>query len=64
MKTYIYLPNIEINESYAKLMPDNCAVKERTGDGVSVGTCTFYLKGGTICPRHGIVRMEIKHEYQ
>jgi len=51
-----YSPGVEINESYAALHPHNCAVRERTADGVPVGVCTFYLKNGTDCPRHGRVK--------
>lgn len=35
-------------------MPDNCAIRERTGDGRSVGRCWFHVKDGK-CPRHGDV---------
>lgn len=51
-----YLPQLEVNTAYAKLNPNNCAVIERTADGISVGACTFYLGiTGMICPRHGVV---------
>lgn len=36
----------------------NCAVRERTGDGVSVGRCWFHvdeLADTLTCPRHGDV---------
>jgi hypothetical protein len=42
----------------------NCAVLERTGDGVSVGRCWFYTDetAGTLtCPRHGDVTEIQKH---
>ena len=42
----------------------NCAVRERTGDGVSVGRCYFYTgKEGDslVCPRHGDVTEIQKH---
>lgn len=32
----------------------NCPIRERTGDGVSVGRCWFHCPDG-ICPRHGDV---------
>lgn len=34
--------------------PNHCPVMERTGDGVPVGRCWFYLDGD-VCPRHGNV---------
>lgn len=34
---------------------DNCAVLERTADGVAVGRCYYHTTGG-ICPRHGNVK--------
>jgi hypothetical protein len=43
---------LRINEPYYKQFPANCPVIEQTGDGVEVGTCTYYAPGG-ICPRHG-----------
>lgn len=46
---------LRINHSYRKLHPSNCPVVERTADGVEVGTCTFYMKDGKTCPRHGDV---------
>lgn len=51
-----YVAGIEYSKSYAATMPNNCAVIERTADGVNVGPCTFYLKNGTTCPRHGKVK--------
>ena len=35
--------------------PNNCAIRERTGDGVNVGRCYFNLEDNDICPRHGDV---------
>lgn len=52
-----YLPGVEIYEGFARIHPRNCAVKERTGDGVPVGPCCFYLENGTTCPRHGRVKV-------
>jgi len=46
----------KISENYSKLMPRNCPVIEHTADGVSVGVCTYYLKDGMTCPRHGKVK--------
>ena len=51
-----YATGLEVNEAYAALNPHNCAVRERTADGVRAGVCTFYLKNGTDCPRHGRVK--------
>lgn len=53
-----YLPGVEIYKGYAEANPHNCAVKERTGDGVPVGPCCFYLENGTTCPRHGKVKAD------
>ena len=41
-------------------LPDNCAVRELTADGVSVGRCMFYVRDGQ-CPRHGDVRAVQAH---
>lgn len=53
-----YLPGVEIYEGYASMNPHNCAVKERSGAGVLVGPCCFYLDKGTTCPRHGKVKAD------
>jgi hypothetical protein len=50
---------LKINKSYRKLFPNNCPLIEKTADGVPVGTCTFYMKDGKTCPRHGDIT---KHE--
>jgi hypothetical protein len=55
-RAHVYAPGVEINQAFAALHPNNCAVIERTGDGVSVGACTHYLRNGTDCPRHGRVK--------
>lgn len=55
-----YLPGVEIYKGYALSNPYNCAVKERTGDGVPVGPCCYYLDNGTTCPRHGKVKANKK----
>ena len=42
----------------------NCAVRERTADGVSVGRCWTYLDekdNRLFCPRHGDVSKCQKH---
>lgn len=52
-----YVAGVEIYKGFAKLNPHNCAVKERTGDGVPVGPCCFYLADGTTCPTHGRVKL-------
>ena len=51
-----YAAGLEYSKTYAAIMPNNCAVIERTANGVSVGVCTFYLENGTTCPRHGKVK--------
>ncbi len=56
-----YLPELEINRGYAAWLPMNCAVIERTGDGDSVGVCTFFLQDETTCPRHGVVKRRVSH---
>ena len=38
----------------------NCPIRERTGDGVSVDRCWFYLPDGKTCPRHGDVSDAVK----
>jgi len=55
-----YLPDIEICYEFAKTHRHNCAVRERTRDGVSVGACSHYLKDGMTCPRHGKVKGPVK----
>lgn len=37
----------------------NCAVRERTADGVSVGRCWYALDERGFCPRHGDVREQM-----
>ena len=51
-----YAAGLEVCEGFAALHPNNCAIRERTADGVSVGPCTFHLENGTTCPRHGNVK--------
>lgn len=43
----------EVN--HRKSSARNCAILERTGDGVAVGRCLHYLSDGQTCPRHGDV---------
>lgn len=38
----------------------NCPIRERTGDGRSVGRCWHYVGYELCCPRHGDVRAAIK----
>lgn len=47
---------MKISRIYAELFPNNCPVLEYTADGDCVGPCTFYLKDGKTCPRHGEVK--------
>lgn len=42
------------------MAPNNCAIRERTGDGTSVGRCWHAVKDGQ-CPRHGDVRAVQDH---
>lgn len=51
-----YAAGVEYSQGSDKMFPNNCAIIERTADGVSVGPCTFYLENGTTCPRHGKVK--------
>lgn len=39
----------------------NCAINERTADGVLVGRCHFYVGDDDTCPRHGDVRTIMEH---
>lgn len=55
-----YLPHLEVSPAMAAQHPNNCAVIERTADGVNVGACWFYLTDGITCPRHGVVKRK-KH---
>jgi len=59
-KTLGYRDGLEVSESCARTTPNNCAVRERTGDGRSVGACCFYLTDGITCPRHGVVKLARK----
>ena len=36
-------------------LSNNCPVRERTGDGVSVGRCYFWLGTDSRCRRHGVI---------
>jgi len=40
--------------------PNNCPIRERTADGVSVGRCCFWLGDNKTCPRHGDVSKQVK----
>lgn len=40
--------------------PNNCAVRERTADGVCVGRCWMALDDEDNCPRHGDVRKQME----
>jgi hypothetical protein len=47
-----------------KLVPigtHSCAIRERTGDGVSVGRCWFHVGDNDVCPRHGDVKVAMAH---
>lgn len=43
------------------LMEHNCAVLERTADGVAVGRCMFHVGNADVCPRHGDVSKVQEH---
>ena len=40
----------------SKELDRNCAIMERTGDGVKVGRCWYFVGENFICPRHGDVK--------
>lgn len=42
-------------------LPDNCAIRERTATGQSVGRCWHWLPDGKTCPRHGDVSAVQEH---
>lgn len=48
-------------EKLPVLMPYNCAVREFTADGVSVGRCWHYVGLERTCPRHGDVSVVQDH---
>lgn len=41
------------------IAPNACPIRERTGDGRSVGRCYFHCPDG-VCPRHGDVSEPLK----
>ncbi len=41
------------------IFPGNCPIRERTGDGISVGRCWHALAGGH-CIRHGDVSAQVE----
>ena len=43
-----------------KIDHNDCAILERTADGISVGRCWYYLKDD-MCPRHGNVKAVQDH---
>lgn len=51
-----------VNNAYAKLHPRNCPLIEKTADGVVVGTCTFFMRDGRTCPRHGDISRYLRGE--
>jgi hypothetical protein len=42
------------------LFPNNCPIRERTADKVSVGRCWCWCVDGQ-CPRHGDVSNALEH---
>ena len=45
-------PPYPVKDGKVDYFANNCAVQERTADGIPVGRCWFYLEDG-VCPRHG-----------
>jgi len=45
------------------MFDQNCAIREFTADGVSVGRCWFYVGYNDYCPRHGDVH-KIQEKYR
>ncbi len=58
------METLRVNKSFQKLHPNCCPLIEKTADGVEVGTCTFYMKDGKTCPRHGDITKYLKKESQ
>jgi hypothetical protein len=56
----VYRNGHVINTRYEVMFPRNCPVVEQTADGAFVGTCTFFLKDGKTCERHGNVKEDKK----
>ena len=50
------IPVFRRNQKLVPLSLHNCAVREFTADGVSVGRCMHYVGPEMKCPRHGDVR--------
>lgn len=51
---------MSIKPTMKQMAVNNCAVREFTGDGVSVGRCWHSLRDGK-CPRHGDVQAVQAH---
>ena len=49
------------DQKLTPLMQDNCPIRERTADGVSVGRCMHYLGEKRMCPIHGDVSVQREH---
>ena len=43
----------------AGILLSNCPVRERTGDGVSVGRCWRFMPDQKTCPTHGDVSAQV-----
>jgi hypothetical protein len=50
-----------MDRQYIRIWSRNCPIRERTGDGISVGRCWFYVGEALICPRHGDVSRAVRH---
>ena len=56
------IPVFRTNQKLERLDAKNCAVREFTADGVSVGRCMHYVGDADVCPRHGNVA-EVQSRY-
>jgi hypothetical protein len=49
------IPVFKKDQKLEVLTDKNCAVREFTADGISVGRCLHYVGNDNMCPRHGDV---------
>lgn len=54
------LGNIMAEMMKSVIAPKNCAVREYTANGVSVGRCWHFVPND-MCPRHGDVSVVMEH---
>jgi len=57
------IPIFRKDQRLEHLDDKNCAIREFTGGGVSVGRCMCYVGADYMCPRHGDVR-EVQARYK